>query len=125
MKNKTTKTQTSNFVKVKREVKRAYCESTRNLDFKASASVTIEEAVEIMSKALECDEDCEGYNFFKPKAFRHLPEGTKITLAREGSVCAYIKPPKGIVFQQAKLIRAMSIDEWHPQSGGLVRLWWD
>ena len=119
------KTNKITLAKVKRQVIKAYTEATRNLNFKASGAVTIEEAVTIMAKALDCDEDIDGYNNFQPACFRKLPEGTEITLAREGSVCAYIKSPMGIIPSQEKLTRAMVIDEWHPQSNGTIRLWWD
>ena len=115
----------SNFAKVKQEVKRAYCESTRNLHFKASGSVGIEESVKIMAEALGCGEYDDGYNNFKPSCFRNLPSGTKITLAREGSVCAYINPPKGIPIQYARLVNSMLIDELYKEPDGSYRLWWD
>jgi hypothetical protein len=120
------KTKSNVLAKVTKEVKRAYNEATRNLDFKASAPVTIDEAVRIMTEALELEnESVKGYNEFSPCLFRHLPEGTKITLAREGSVCAYIKPPRGTHFQIAKLSRAMLIDEFDKDKNGTWRIWWD
>jgi len=119
------KTNKTTLAKVKRQVIKAYTEATRNLNFKASGAVTIVEAIKIMAKALDCDFDAEGYNNFKPSCFRYLPEGTKITLAREGSVCAYIKPPKGVILQEAKLVRAMLIDEWSKESNGTYRIWFD
>lgn len=111
--------------KVKSQVIKAYTEATRNLNFKASGAVTIDEAVTIMAKALNCGEHEEGYNNFQPACFRKLPEGTEITLAREGSVCAYIKPPKDIPLQVAKLSRAMVVDEFDKAANGTWRLWWD
>lgn len=110
---------------IKAEVIAAYNEETRNLHFKASGPMGIDAAVKTMTKALDIpNEDCEGYNNFKPSFLRFLPKGTKITLAREGSVCVYITPPKPFAIQQAKLIRAMMIDEWD-QCEGTFRLWWD
>lgn len=110
---------------VKQQVIAAYNEATRNLNFKASSAVSINDAVKIMSLALECDEDCEGYNFFKSNLFRHLPKGTKITLAREGSVCAYIIPPKGITLQEHDYAPLMLFDEWSVEANGTIRIWWD
>ena len=120
------KTNKTTLAKVKRQVIKAYTEATRNLNFKASGAVTIDEAVKIMTEALDVSHEAmEGYNNFSPQLFRSLPEGTKITLAREGSVCAYIKPPRGIILQEAKLIRAMMIDEWSKESDGTYRIWFD
>ena len=114
------------YAAVKKEVKQAYKESTPNFNFLASATVTIDEAVNIMVEALEGNnENVSGYNEFMPSHFRRLPEGTKITLAREGSVCAYVQPPKGIAMHETKLRRSMRIDEWDDQENGTVRLWWD
>lgn len=120
------KTNKTTLAKVKRQVIKAYTEANRNLHFKASAPVTIDEAVKIMTEALDVGHEAmEGYNNFSPQLFRSLPEGTKITLAREGSVCAYIKPPKDIPLQVAKLSRAMVVDEFDKAANGTWRIWWD
>lgn len=97
----------------------------RNLNFRAPASVSVADAVEIMTVAL-CVPSPEtvAYNNFKPNHLAWLPVGSKITLAREGSVCAYVKLPKGQTID-ARTQRAMMVDEFHPQSDGTIRLWWD
>ena len=98
---------------------------TRNLDWRASAPVSVTDAVEIMKVALCVPSvDTDAYNNFKPRLLEMMPEGTKVILAREGSVCAYVKLPKGQTID-AHTQRAMMIDEFHPQADGTIRLWWD
>jgi len=124
-KNANTKPKVS-LAKIKAEVIAAYCESTRNLHFKASGAMGIDAAVKTMTKALDLDdENTEGYNDFKPNFFRKLPKGTKITLARAGSVCAYIKLPKTYCFDDFNFHGYLSVDEADVQSDGTIRLWWD
>jgi len=108
------------------ETKRAYCEETRNLNFRASKSVPVLDAVTIMCAALGCKDNESGYNNFKPGFLLALPQDANVTLAREGSVCVYVKLPKGHTLKlDARTQRAMMIDEYHPQKDGSVRLWWD
>ena len=97
----------------------------RNLNFRAPAPVSVTDAVSIMTVAL-CvpSAETEAYNNFRPSHLGMLPEGAKVTLAREGSVCAYVKLPEGKTID-ARTQRAMMVDEFHPQADGTVRLWWD
>jgi hypothetical protein len=98
---------------------------TRNLNFRAPAPVSVVDAIEIMTVAL-CvpSAETEAYNNFKPNHLALLPVGSKVILAREGSVCAYAKLPEGKTID-ARTQRAMMVDEFHPQADGTVRLWWD
>ena len=97
----------------------------RNLNWRASAPVSVTDAVEIMRVALCVPTvDTDAYNNFQPGFLELMPEGTKVILAREGSVCAYAKLPKGQTID-ARTQRAMMVDEFHPQSDGTIRLWWD
>jgi len=64
----------------------------RNLDFRASEPVTRDEAIEILEKCVPA------YNDFKPKLLFKLPPSVaihgqtpQIFIAREGSVCVYVK----------------------------------
>jgi hypothetical protein len=99
---------------------------TRNLNFRASAPVSVPDAVKIMREAL-ClvSPDQDGYNNFKPSHLEMLPEGTKVILAREGSVCVYAKLPKHFNTIDARTSRHMMVDECDVQDDGTVRLWWD
>ena len=123
--------------KIAREVNQAYCDSNpevpfdetmtkRNLNFKASAAVPKDEAVKIMTDALFLDDpDFEGYNAFKPSVLGRLPSGSMVTLAREGSVCAYVKLPEGAKLPSG-FARKCKIDEcdYNPETNEW-RLWFD
>jgi len=108
--------------KVEREAIEAYCDCNsnlpweetakrRNLNFKASESVSVLEAVKIMKKAVE------SYNKFEPDLLTYLPKGSQVTIAREASVCIYVTPA-------LKEIKAMGADEWNTD-GNETRIWWD
>lgn len=119
--------------KVLTETKLAYCDSTmpwskadklRNLHFRASKPVSVVDAIDIMTEALGAEKPNDaGYNNFTPMLFAHLPVGSKITLAREGSVCAYVQLPEGMTVTE-KMARRMKVDECDV-IGGETRLWWD
>jgi hypothetical protein len=100
--------------------------AARNLNFRAPAPVSVTDAVEIMRVAL-CvpSTEMEAYNNFKPAHLGMLPECSKVILAREGSVCVYVKLPKDFKTVDARTLRYMMVDECHPQKDGTVRLWWD
>lgn len=106
-----------------RETKQAYidcwsdlpfakAQKRRNLDFRAHAAETRDNAITIMREVLP-----HGYNAFHADLMFHLPESASITLAREGSVCIYV---------HAVLpdIPAMYADE-HSVEDGVTRFWWD
>ena len=88
--------------------------STRNLNFRASQDVSRDEAIAIMSEAVP-----DGYNEFHAQLLALLPEDARITIAREGSVCIYVK---GDDLVDENLL----FDEIHydPQSNE-TRIWWD
>lgn len=105
------------------EVKMAYADchmgwekgsKLRNLDFRASNPVSVEEAISIMTKWVP------GYNGFYPQLLKYLPKNAKVTIAREGSVCIYVTGAK--VTQ--KIATKMDADEFDSQ-GQSYRLWWD
>jgi hypothetical protein len=123
----------SDFVEVEdpcfTEVIRAYNESTRNLNFRASGWVTPEVAIQIMKVA------CPGYNEFTPDTLRYFEdfEGVKIQLAREGSVCIYVR---GMPIHQGScthMRKALGADEcnWISEQddnfadSNVIRVWWD
>jgi hypothetical protein len=99
---------------------------TRNLNWRASESVTPADAVEIMMEALcVTDATTDAYNNFKPAHLSLVPYGSEITLAREDSVCAYVKLPKTYCFDDFNFYKLMNCDEAHVQKDGTIRLWWD
>lgn len=112
---------------VANEVRDAYSDchefkaGKRNLGFLASEAVSLEEAVQIMSKYVS------GYNEFSPELLYQLPKDVQVVIAREGSVCMYLQLPSTLnesIFNQ-QLISDMKIDEFSVEEDGKVRLWWD
>ena len=106
---------------VQNEVKMAYADcwmdgneayNLRNLNFRASKAVSRDEAYEIMRQFVP------GYNFFEPKLIKKFPANTQIVIAREGSVCLYVKARK---HPSAKAVKADEMDK----EGEFVRYWWN
>ena len=86
----------------------------RNLDFRASAAVTRDEAVAIMAKAIEYE-----YNEFDAELLNQLPDNALVTIARESSVCIYVKG-------KLAWIRGMKADEWdYDPTTDETRIWYD
>jgi hypothetical protein len=86
----------------------------RNLNFKASHPVTPLEAFFIFNKW------CPNYNGFGCEVIKLLPEDSKVTIAREGSVCIYVSRAK----LTARMASKMKADEFTNENG-TYRLWWD
>ncbi len=110
---------------VEAEVMEAYCDahgntpfeqtlSRGNLNFKASAPVTRDEAVRIMGKAID-----DSYNEFTADLLKLLPENCSVVIAREGSPCIYVTPPI------LTPVKEMLADEWTQQPDGSTRIWFD
>ncbi len=110
--------------KVKAQVVGAYFEATRNLNFRASAAVPVKDAVSIMATALGVKPNECGYNEFRPNLLNKLPKGSKVTLAREGSVCAYVTLPQGDT-TPLEDIQALTKADGCFMKGTELRLWWD
>jgi hypothetical protein len=115
--------------------------ASRKLHWRASSYVDVKTAHDIMSKVVS------GYNNFNPNLLLHLPKDCQVALAREGSVCIYIKIGKTKLTQKMK--RELICDECdsvvettygvpcsigtiyqnlHQYDGGYkgeIRLWWD
>lgn len=86
----------------------------RNLDTKAQYAVSRQEAYDIVSEFIT------GYNAFTPKLILQLPEDSKITIAREGSVCLYVETEEPLT----DLVENGFCDELD-YDGKEYRLWWD
>jgi hypothetical protein len=111
----------NNSIKILKETLAAYCDCNRagsmdgrNLNFRASGSVSKEVAMTIMQSALAL---YGSYNEFTPEKLDLLPDDCQITLAREYSVCVYVKPA-------LKTIPSMGQDETGNKNGE-TRIWWD
>lgn len=103
--------------KILKEVKNAYGDlndlKDRNLNFKASAFVSRDEAFAIL------DETVKGYNEFRPALINYFHKDHKIQIAREGSVCLYVQG-KDLPSQ-----RELGADEYDVMEDGTTRIWWD
>ena len=94
----------------------------RDLDYKADSYVTPEEGTKIMRNSL----GKYGYNEFKPSLIlrtEELFENPEIRLAREYSVCIYVKgKPKASL---SSIKDTMNADEVSKEKDGTTRIWWD
>lgn len=112
------------FNTVAAEVKEAYCDCNdlkagnavyirRSLNFKASQPVSRDEAKVILEVAIP-----HGYNEFDASILDKFSANSEFLIARESSVCLYVKNGK---MPSAKSVSADEKDT----EGELVRYWWD
>lgn len=94
----------------------------RRLDWKADEPVSGEDVREALNAAC-----VSGYNEFDPvnvaDAILTVDPEAKVYIAREGSVCLYIKTE-----HKKMMIRALKdemADEQDIQNDGTIRFWWD
>lgn len=96
----------------------------RNLSYLASRAVGGKEFVTLMNEALP-----GGYNDFDLDAAERVVnafgEDAKYTIAREGSVCVYVKPKKVLDSIREGIQLGRLADEFSYQGDGVFRLWWD
>ena len=110
-----------------------YGSGERNLHFRASEQVSVEEAQRIMEKAIP-----GGYNAFKADLLDHLPTECKVEIAREYSVCIYVEfteeVSRPLLFDAGRdawaVMNADEVDRVQEYSdvttdGFIVRFWWD
>lgn len=104
--------------KILKEVTDAYGDlnnlKTQNLGFKASEFVPRDTAFAIIEKAIS-----RGYNEFNPSLIKKFGKDTEIQIAREGSVCLYVKG------NDLPTLEELNADEYHNLSDGTTRIWWD
>jgi hypothetical protein len=115
-------------LKIYSEIIQAYsdCNETdgeRNLDYFASQALSAEDLKEITPKAIP-----DGYNGFDSiKSIEKLVEvfgdAAEYYMAREGSVCIYIKPLRNIWLRDLKELRADEI--LYCPIKQMFRIWWD
>lgn len=88
----------------------------RDLSFRAVAALPRDKAIDALRQAIP-----GGYNEFRAELLEALPETAEITIAREGSVCIYVKGRL-----QPELERALRCDEfdYNPKTDE-TRIWWD
>jgi hypothetical protein len=119
---------------VENEVKSAYADcwmkdekegyAQRNLSFRASDGVSIDEAIALCKKYIK------GYNDFVPSCLKPLkkldPDGL-VYIAREGSVCVYFETgAEELTDREEEMFRLnMKADEFDNMGDGVYRIWWD
>lgn len=93
----------------------------RNLEFLATRYLPRDEAKWVMQQWVK------QYNEFTPDVLDALPEEALVRIARESSVCIYVKLPYGCnkKLPTAKRMAADERDEQWMQSSQCVRYWWD
>ncbi len=104
------------------EVKRAYTERTRQLNFKASKAVPAT-ALSITLKPIG------RYNEFSPTrvatAIRSVDPAARVIVAREGSPALYIKTAKSKMIKMTVALKTAKADEINKRPNGWIRAWWD
>lgn len=105
-----------------REAEQAFCDcygshkqESRSLHFRASSPVSREDAFDIMSHCTP-----EGYNDFAADAIKFLPADSQIVIAREYSVCLYVK---GDLTELNDKLHADECD--FNEETNETRFWWD
>jgi len=94
----------------------------RNLDFFATRWLPRDEAKWVMEQWVK------EYNYFTPKLIDRFPADAEIRIAREGSVCLYVRVSPGWELQRLPTAKRMEADEREEvflQSARCVRYWWD
>ncbi len=93
-------------------------EHIRRLDWMADKPVSGSDLLEALKAT------GQGYNDFDPinatDTILTVDPEAEVYVAREGSVCLYIKTT-----QPHQMIVALNADEGDIQPNGLVRIWWD
>ena len=96
-------------------------EERRNLEFFATRYLSRDEAIRVLEQWVK------EYNEFTPAVLKRLPDDAEVRIAREGSVCLYVRLPYGSQSKlpTAKRLKADERDELFLQSSRCVRYWWD
>ena len=89
----------------------------RNLEFLATRYLPRDDAQAVLEQWVK------QYNGFKPSLLSRLPEDCEVRIAREGSVCLYVKSKAKL--PTAKRMAADERDEMMLQSSRVIRYWWD
>lgn len=121
----------SNFNKVLKECLKAYADchsetpkAERNLSFKATHPLTGEQFVRVMNRVVP-----DGYNEFDSVVAENVRsafgENAEYYIAREGSVCVYIKGSKVTGIPRNSKLAGIKNDEVSEDKDGTIRVWWD
>lgn len=97
----------------------------RNLSYFCSVPLTGAELQTLMPECIK-----EGYNAFDSvnsvvEVIRFFGDTAQFYVAREGSVCIYIKPTEGNIWLNGR-VEAINCDEFSFDGNkGMFRVWWD
>ena len=89
----------------------------RQLNWRASRWVSRDEAIAILNRRVP------SYNEFNPQRLRCLPADSRVTIAREGSVCLFVKGNWPSALSLKKALRADEVS--YNAATNETRLWWD
>lgn len=96
----------------------------RNTNFKATHGVTGQEFVQIINR---CNPN--GYNEFDAIAAENVRalfgDEAEYTIARESSVCIYVKPKGKVCLNRKVRLTDLKADELSYEGEGVFRIWWD
>lgn len=97
----------------------------RNLKYMSLESLSIKDATEILSLAIP-----NGYNDFEvktclPSIATIFGDDARIFIARESSVCLYIKPASRIWMSRDEKLNSLADEVSFESDLGLFRVWWD
>ena len=96
----------------------------RNLKFFSKDLVPLIQAIQIMKLATP-----QGYNDFEAEKCVGLLEifgdTAKVFIAREGSVCMYIRPSKNVWLSRGHEIEKIADEIYYDTELNAFRLWWD
>jgi hypothetical protein len=96
------------------QMREVYSKQSKCYDYRSEHWINRKDAYAIMKRAVP-----KGYNEFKAELILDFPEHAEFQLAREGSVCMYVRghdlPSK----------RDLQADEYEVNTDGVTRVWWD
>ena len=95
------------------QMREVYGEKSRCYDFRSDEWVSRKDAYAIMKQAVP-----RGYNEFKAELVLDFPDDVMFQLAREGSVCMYVKG------DNLPSREDLNADEYTIENG-VTRVWWD
>lgn len=96
------------------QVCEVYSEHSCCFNYRSDRFVSRKNAYAILKRAIPM-----GYNAFKADIILDLPDDVEVMIAREGSVCLYLKG------DDLPSMEDLMADEYTVESNGITRVWWD
>lgn len=97
----------------------------RNINFLSNRALNLTEATKVMRLAVPF-----GYNRFDVEEAMHaiaavFGENAQVLLAREHSVCMYVKPSKNVWLSRGEVEVGLADEVSFVTDLGMFRIWWD